>query len=247
MFNNVRNLEEKMAYDLAVLDRQMHNCLTALELEGEKSVQEASAAAALKAMYKQWQAAVIELEANQVPAVNLEAVLNGDQQLLKDFLMEPEFKGFHNPLTLAAEKFFASNLNPQTMRMLVNRAFDRLSENSELFYLEPDAKGDTVAELLLQALQQAPAIWSPEQKVVCEEIVNKLLAQALKDACIAIDKKDANTLEKLVSLGRSLLDKPTMDGQALFNKMMEAGYEELLANFQQPAPDAERHSPRRRM
>lgn len=194
----------------------------------------------MKAIYKQWRIAVIELETDQELHASLDAVLEGDQALLKNFLMESEFRGDHNPLTLAAERFFTSNLNSQTITTLVNRAFDRLSDNSELFYLEQDANGDTMAELLLQTLEPVPPNWSPEQELAHEEIVNKLLTQALKDACIALDRQEEDTLQRLIVLGRPLLDKFTMDGQALSEKMIAAGYQRLLADFQQAAPDAER-------
>ena len=149
--------------------------------------------------------------------------MNGDEQLLRDFLMEGEFQGGYNPLTLAIENFLAGNLNNQTMMNMVNKAFDRLSGNSELFYLEPDTGDRTMADLLLQAAQ-AP-----------QEIVDRLLVQALNDACSAIDRREENTLQRLMVLGRPLLDKPTMEGQTLSDKMMAAGYQELLANFEPPA------------
>ncbi len=221
-------LNSRTDEDIQRLEQELSDMLDAYEKEHEQAVQQGFNAAAVKGMYQQWRRAIVELEDNRVPAVNLEAILNGDEQLLKNFLIEGEFLGGYNPLTLAVEKFLAGNLNPQTMGTLMNRAFDRLSANSELFYLEPDARERTMAELLLQAVQ-AP-----------QEIVNRLLDQAVQDACGAIDRREDNTLQKLLVLGRPLLDKPTMDGQTLFDKMRATGYEGLLADFQQPAPEAER-------
>ena len=56
-----------------------------------------------------------------------------------------------------------------------------------------------------------------------EKIVNQLLAQTLKDTCIAVDKKEKDTLQRLVILGKPVLEKPTLNGQTLAQKIMIFG------------------------
>lgn len=138
-------LNSQQDAEIQALDQQLHLALQAYAQEHQQIAQEILNIDETIAIYRQWRTAMVEIESNQAPTT-LNAILGGDVEVLKNFLMEGEFRGSYNPLTLALKKFLSGTLQPATFSSLVDGAFNRLSEASDLFYLEQDFRGNTFAE-----------------------------------------------------------------------------------------------------
>ena len=223
-------LNNRKEAEVGVLRGRLAAGLAQYAEERNKIDQEIIEITEMQRTYEQWRNAIIEIENNQPPAA-LESILNGDEENLKNFLLEGEFGGNYNPLTLATEKFFTSILNAQNMKNFAYKAVERLSDDSELFYLEPDAKNETFAGLLLDKYanqKEANEKWTAEQETTRKEMAEKLLKQCVKDAEVAIHSEKRSDLQKLVTLGKPLLDMLTPNGQTLSERLRGAGYEDLL-------------------
>lgn len=67
-----------------------------------------------------------------------------------------------------------------------------------------------------------------EQARLMTDAKNKLIAQAIQDVTVMIQRRDEAMLRRLIGLGAVLLEQPAGPAETVASQITEAGYEALL-------------------